>query len=377
MTTETPAAAPETALVERREAPQLTPFEVIEQVITSGDLGAMKPEARIAFYWRTCESLGLNPLTRPFDFIRDDKGAIIMYARKDATDQLRRIHAVSVEELVRDISDEYAQVEARGSIIDAKAPGGVRRDSALGVVGVKGLSGQARGNAIMKAETKAKRRLTLALVGLGFLDETEVEGLERASIDLDTGELAAQPASLLDSVREQQAKMAGGPAQGVTHDLAATAHGVGSAKVSDLGAAPADGDPEGEPAEAPAADPEGEVEGSWIDAPPETDPEAPPAPAITGADLARRISGAVPDAPAEKANDAQLGELARIFAGIDREVVRAGFRHLFGRVTPFGGQADAVRLVYVDLGAERFRVAWMAMVDEAAKSALAGRSDPA
>ena len=48
------------------EAPQLTQFEVIERVITNGDLAKMQPAERVAFYWRTCESLGLNPLTRPF-----------------------------------------------------------------------------------------------------------------------------------------------------------------------------------------------------------------------------------------------------------------------------------------------------------------------
>jgi hypothetical protein len=29
----------------------------------------MSAQERVAFYWRTCESLGLNPLTRPFEFI--------------------------------------------------------------------------------------------------------------------------------------------------------------------------------------------------------------------------------------------------------------------------------------------------------------------
>ena len=37
------------------------------------------------------------------------------------------------------------------------------------------LTGDALANALMKAETKAKRRATLSLCGLGFLDETEIE----------------------------------------------------------------------------------------------------------------------------------------------------------------------------------------------------------
>jgi hypothetical protein len=41
----------------------------------------------------------------------------------------------------------------------------------------------------MKAETKAKRRLTLSLVGLGFLDESETEGGQTVDVDPETGEV--------------------------------------------------------------------------------------------------------------------------------------------------------------------------------------------
>jgi hypothetical protein len=37
------------------------------------------------------------------------------------------------------------------------------------------LKGDALANALMKCETKAKRRVTLSLAGLGWLDETELE----------------------------------------------------------------------------------------------------------------------------------------------------------------------------------------------------------
>ena len=47
----------------------------------------------------------------------------------------------------------------------------------MGVVSIDKLSGEFRANAILKAITKAKRRVTLSVCGLGFLDETEVETL--------------------------------------------------------------------------------------------------------------------------------------------------------------------------------------------------------
>jgi len=50
-----------------------------------------------------------------------------------------------------------------------------KQDTALLLERVEGKRGQERADLCMKAETKAKRRLTLSLCGLGMLDESEVE----------------------------------------------------------------------------------------------------------------------------------------------------------------------------------------------------------
>lgn len=192
-----------TAVATRAAEPTLTPFEVIERVVTNGDLSKMSAQERVAFYWRTCESLGLNPMTRPFEF-HNLNGKLVMYAKKDATDQLRRINGVTVTDLKRDKDDELGLITVTVSGRDKSN----REDQATGVVSIKGLSGEALANALMKAETKAKRRLTLSLVGLGFLDESEIDGAT-ADVDPTTGELVerAKPKSLLESVRAQQAAM--------------------------------------------------------------------------------------------------------------------------------------------------------------------------
>jgi hypothetical protein len=52
-----------------------------------------------------------------------------------------------------------------------------------------------KANAIMKAVTKAKRRVTLSICGLGFLDETEVETIPEAKpvpVEETLGELLGQ-----------------------------------------------------------------------------------------------------------------------------------------------------------------------------------------
>jgi len=140
----------------------------VEKVLIQGDLSALKPEERVAYYNRVCESLGLNPLTQPFDYIRF-QGKEKLYAKRDATDQLRRIYGISVTITKREVVDGVLTVTAV-----ARAPDG-REDEDIGALSIQGLRGDALALATMKATTKAKRRVTLSICGLGWLDETELE----------------------------------------------------------------------------------------------------------------------------------------------------------------------------------------------------------
>lgn len=140
---------------------------VLEQVVINGDLSKLSPEERVIYYKSVCESVGLNPLTKPFDYITLN-GKLTLYARKDATDQLRARDNVSITRLEREIVNDIC-------LVTAYAETASRQDAATGAVNIKGLSGDALANAIMKAETKAKRRVTLSICGLGMLDETEIE----------------------------------------------------------------------------------------------------------------------------------------------------------------------------------------------------------
>ena len=62
----------------------------------------------------------------------------------------------------------------------AYAKGKDREDVDFGAVSIKGLAGDALVNAKLKAITKAKRRVTLSICGLGFLDETEIDTIPTA-----------------------------------------------------------------------------------------------------------------------------------------------------------------------------------------------------
>jgi len=164
---------------------------LIEQVVVHGDLDKLTPAQRVQYYWAVCQSLGLNPLTKPFDYLRLN-GRLVLYATRTCTDQLRANHRISIAIVSREVIEDVYVVTARGT-----TPEG-RTDEATGAVAIAGLKGEARANAFMKAETKAKRRLTLSMVGLGWLDESEVSSSPDATpvrVDAETGEILDTPAT--------------------------------------------------------------------------------------------------------------------------------------------------------------------------------------
>jgi hypothetical protein len=141
--------------------------EVLEQVLIGGDLASPTQAQRLAYYRAVCQSLGLNPLTQPFEYLQLN-GKLRLYALRDCTDQLRRLHGISITIVGRERLGDLYIVTAR-----ARDRTG-REDESLGAVTVGHLQGDALANALMKTETKAKRRVTLSLAGLGWLDETEL-----------------------------------------------------------------------------------------------------------------------------------------------------------------------------------------------------------
>jgi hypothetical protein len=155
------------AITVQEQQQDLTVAEIVEAVLIAGDLSNLTAEERTDYYMRVCQSTGLNPLTRPFEYVRLN-GRTVLYAKKDASDQLRRIHNVSLEVVDRSVSHDVLTVTVRATM-----PSG-RHDEDIGAVSLKGLNSEAIANAHMKALTKSKRRATLSICGLGLLDETEV-----------------------------------------------------------------------------------------------------------------------------------------------------------------------------------------------------------
>jgi hypothetical protein len=152
---------------------EMTTAEIMERVLLAGDLSKLTADERTSYYMATCRSLGLNPYTKPFEYVKLS-GREVLYATKGCADQLRANKRISLEITDRSISDGLFFVSVRGT-----APDG-RHDEDMGAVSVKNLTGEALANAMLKAVTKAKRRVTLSICGLNMPDESELEGLTDA-----------------------------------------------------------------------------------------------------------------------------------------------------------------------------------------------------
>lgn len=197
----------------------------IEELLATGNIGQFNSQEKVAYINRICDMMGLNPLTRPFDFMVF-QGKTVLYAKKDCTDQLRKVHGVSIRITNQAILDGLLTVT-----VEATDKTG-RVDSDLGALNISGLKGEALANATMKAITKAKRRVTLSICGLGILDETELDTsgpYMPSGIDLITDKTFDNIRALLKSKSKTE--------EGLLNYIATQSGGETIAKIEDLNSA--------------------------------------------------------------------------------------------------------------------------------------------
>jgi hypothetical protein len=152
--------------------------DIVFSLVIDGDLSKLSHEQVVGYYYHRCELLKLDPGEKPFDLIRLN-GKLKLYTTKAGAAALTRVNRLDVKVIDRQNMDGLALVTAR-----VTTPSGRGVDD-VGAVALDGLRGEDLANAWMKATTKAKRRAVLACVGLGLLDESELEGVrggERVSI---------------------------------------------------------------------------------------------------------------------------------------------------------------------------------------------------
>lgn len=144
---------------------------LMEKVLIKNDLSGLTPLEKVQHIKNICNSLGLNPLTKPIQLLAF-QGKEVPYVTKDATEQLRKLNKVSISDIGTNLIDGAIYVVTA----HANTPDG-RTDASTGAISISGLKGDALCNAMLKAETKAKRRVTLSICGLGFMDESEIESI--------------------------------------------------------------------------------------------------------------------------------------------------------------------------------------------------------
>jgi hypothetical protein len=171
-----------------------TSQKAIQSFIIKGDVSMLSQEERVAHYLETCARLGIDPNTLPLQYIKF-QGREICYLTRVATDQLAEKH-----QLDREIIDGPKVIDAEGTKMifaccRAKLPSG-RVETAVATVPLNDPL-----NGFMKCETKAKRRATLSILGLGMLDESEIETIpgiqsaERVSIPANQTKLVSVPST--------------------------------------------------------------------------------------------------------------------------------------------------------------------------------------
>lgn len=148
--------------------------EIIEKVILHNDLSPLTPKQKVMYVRHLATSYGLDPNTNPIKIMKF-QGKEVPYADKGAAEQLRKNNKVSMESVETKILEGGIYVVT----VNASMPDG-RKDSSTGVVSIANLKGDALCNAMLKAETKAKRRVTLSICGLGMIDECEVDSIPNA-----------------------------------------------------------------------------------------------------------------------------------------------------------------------------------------------------
>ncbi len=145
----------------------------LESLVLRGDISGLTADQKVQHYLGMCRILGLDAATQPLAYLRLS-GKEVLYVTRGATDRLAAMHGLNREIIDGPRVMDLAGTKLVYAVCRATLPGG-RYETATATVPLTDPV-----NVLMKAETKAKRRATLAILGLGLLDETEVDSIPGA-----------------------------------------------------------------------------------------------------------------------------------------------------------------------------------------------------
>lgn len=146
----------------------------MQRVSAAGrDTKALTHEERVATLSALSKALGLNPLTNPVQFL-SLSGREVLYVTKQATDQIAARLRLNRETVAGPEVRDFGGTKLVFCQVKVTAPDGRSEVSTATLPFADPV------NVLMKCETKAKRRATLSLAGLGLLTEEEMETIPGA-----------------------------------------------------------------------------------------------------------------------------------------------------------------------------------------------------
>ena len=166
------------------------------------DLERLDADQKAKYYSDACEFLGipdnLNLLAFIYMNVGDTGRHEVLYAKKGATDLIRQTRGITTTELqvIPNLAPGQVCFMAVGKDIQWN-----REERAVGAASIEGLTGKALSDAIMTAQTRATRRMTLQFVGGGILDESEVP--ERGQTTTPISTVTPEAARALDAITTQ------------------------------------------------------------------------------------------------------------------------------------------------------------------------------
>lgn len=125
-----------------------------------------------AYRAQIAEILKIDALMLDFIWMDDPESGLknrVLYAKRGAAEILRQQRGINITSLVPHESNGWLMFTATG-VDNTK-----RQEMAVGAAFLEGHKAEKRAHAVMTAQTRAVRRLTLQFVGGGVLDETEVQ----------------------------------------------------------------------------------------------------------------------------------------------------------------------------------------------------------
>ena len=144
----------------------------MEKFIPAYDLESLNEQQRQDYIVAVCQHMGVPENLNLVALTRIDDGEgparLVAYAKRGATENVRNARGITISSLTSQVINGSIVFTAVGT--DNKG----RQEIATGAKYIDGLKDVRLDDALMTAQTRALRRLTLQFVGAGVLDESEV-----------------------------------------------------------------------------------------------------------------------------------------------------------------------------------------------------------